>query len=235
MEATGLRISGFYARDGRREAVQGNLGSFTLRDRNIEIGGVALTLLSGSFRGQAGLRQLEHYSVTGEVSGVDTRRAIALYSSQPLPWDALVFGGVKLEGSLKRGKELRASGNLTLAPAPSGDEVRGQIQVAYDAGSGALDLGRSTVSLPHSRVDFSGALNRELIERVNPQIAQFGFGRYLADLGIRVSLDLADNVQGKLIHPNLSFSVPRVRALPAPEHRPIATTRPLDGTKFHPL
>ena len=35
---------------------------------------------------------------------------------------------------------------------------------------------------------------------MNPQIVQFGFGRYLADLGIRVSLDLADNVLCKLIH-----------------------------------
>jgi translocation and assembly module TamB len=162
VEAAGLRLSGFYAHAGRREAVQGHVGSFALRGKDIEIGGVALSLLSGSFRGQARLRQLDHYSVTGELSGVDARRTVAMYSSEPLPWDALVFGGVTLEGSLKRGKELRAGGNLQLAPAPSGDAVRGQIHVAYDAGSGALDLGRSTITLPHSRVDFSGAINSEL-------------------------------------------------------------------------
>ena len=212
--ATGLRISGFYARDGRREAVQGKIASFTLRDRNIEIGGVALTLLNGSFRGQAGLRQLDRYSVTGEVSGIDTRRAIALYSSEPLPWDALVFGGVKLEGSLKRGKELRAIGNLTLAPAPSGDEVRGQIQVAYDAGSGVLDLGRSTVSLPHSRVDFSGALNREL--RVHLETHDLGdllpaLGKTAADVPVKLGTGtppgavLFDgNVVGDLNNPRIA-------------------------------
>ena len=124
--AEGLRVSGFYARGAKREAVQGQVGSFSLRDKDIEVGGVALSLLSGSFRGKARLRQLEHYSVTGEVSGVDTRRAIALFISQPLPWDALVFGGVTLEGSLKRVKDLRAGGNLTLAPAPSGDPVHGE-------------------------------------------------------------------------------------------------------------
>ena len=157
-----LRLSGFYARDQRREAVQGEVGSFALRGKDIEIGGVALTLLGGSFRGQAELRQLDHYAVRGEVSGVDTRRAVAMYNSEPLPWDALVFGGVTLEGSLKNSRDLRAGGNLQLAPAPSGDAVSGQIHVAYDGGSGALDLGRSTVNLPHSRVDFSGALNSEL-------------------------------------------------------------------------
>jgi hypothetical protein len=107
--AEGLRVSGFYARGAKREALQGQVGNFSLRNKDIEIGGVALSLLSGSFRGKARLRQLEHYSVTGEVSGVDTRRAIALFISQPLPWDALVFGGVTLEGSLK--------GVRTCAPA----------------------------------------------------------------------------------------------------------------------
>jgi translocation and assembly module TamB len=160
--ADGLRLSGFYAVGARREAVQGVVGSFGLRGKEIEIGGVALTLMGGSFRGQAQLRHLDRYTVTGEFSGVDTRRTVAMYSPEALPWDALVFGGVTLEGSLSNAKDLHAGGNLTLAPAPTGDAVHGQLDVAYDAMSGALDLGRSTVTLPHSRVDFSGALNSEL-------------------------------------------------------------------------
>src|ERR1035441_9754763 len=160
--ASGLRLSGFYAVDARREAVQGRVGSFALRKKDIEIGGVALTLMGGTFLGQAHLRQLDHYSVTGEFSGVDARRTVAMYSTEPLPWDALVFGAVTLDGSLKNSKDLRAGGNLTLAPAPTGDAVRGEIHVAYDAAGGTLDMGQSTVSLPHSRADFSGAINSEL-------------------------------------------------------------------------
>ena len=160
--ATGLRLSGFYAVGARREPVEGRVGSFALRGRDIEIGGVRLSVMGGTFNGQAQLRDLDRYSVTGEFSGVDARRTVAMYSNEPLPWDALVFGGVTLEGSLSNGKYLRAGGNLTLAPAPSGDAVRGQIHAAYDAASGALDLGRSTIALPHSRADFSGAINSVL-------------------------------------------------------------------------
>src|ERR1039457_3807010 len=160
--ASGLRLSGFYAVDARREAVQGKGGSFALRKKDIGIGGVALTLMVGTFLGEAHLRQLDRYSVTGEFSGVDARRTVAMYSREPLPWDALVFGAVTLDGSLKNSRDLRAGGNLTLAPAPSGDAVRGEIHVTYDAAGGTLDLGQSTVSLPHSRVDFSGAINSEL-------------------------------------------------------------------------
>src|ERR1022692_2386386 len=160
--ASALRLSGFYAVDARREAVQGQVGSFALRGKDIEIGGVALTLMGGTFLGQAHLRQLDRYSVTGDFSGVDARRTVAMYSREPLPWDALVFGAVTLDGSLKNSKDLRAGGNLTLAPASAGDAVRGEIHVAYDAAGGTLDLGQSTVTLPHSRVDFSGAINSEL-------------------------------------------------------------------------
>src|ERR1035438_124257 len=160
--ASALRLSGFYAVDARREAVQGQVGSFALRGKDIEIGGVALTLMGGTFLGQAHLRQLDRYSVTGDFGGVDARRTVAMYSTEPLPWDALVFGAVTLDGSLSNSKDLRAGGTLTLAPAPPGDAVHGEIHVAYDAAGGTLDLGQSTVSLPHSRVDFSGALNSEL-------------------------------------------------------------------------
>src|SRR5450759_85402 len=204
----GLRLSGFYAVGKRREAVQGHVASFLLRDRNIEIGGVALTMLGGSFRGQAQLRNLERYSVTGELSGVDARRTVAMYSSEPLAWNALVFGGVTLEGSLNNSKDLRAGGNLTLAPAPSGDAVRGQIQVAYNARSRALDLGRSTLTLPHSRLDLSGAINSELkvhLETSDLNDLLPAMGTSAASLPVKLGAVLFDgSVTGDLGNPRVA-------------------------------
>jgi len=170
--------------------VQGRVANFLLRDRNIEIGGVALSLLNGTFNGRAQLRQLEHYSVSGDLSGVDARRTVAMYSPEALPWDALVFGGVTLQGSLKHTSQLRAGGNLTLGPAPEGDAVRGQIQVAYDAARGTLDVGRSTVSLPHSRADFSGSLNSELkvhLETRDLNDLLPALGRSATDIPVKLS------------------------------------------------
>jgi translocation and assembly module TamB len=208
--ANGLRLSGFYARDKQREAVQGQMGSFALRGRDIEIGGVALSLLNGSFRGEARLRQLERYSVTGELSGVDVRRTVSLFNSEALPWDALVFGGVTLEGSLRTGKDLRAGGQLTLSPAPSGDAVHGQIQVAYNAATGALDLGRSSISLPHSRADFSGALNSEM--KVHLETRDLNdllpvLGKSAASLPVKMGAGLAvfdGSVTGNLNNPRVT-------------------------------
>ncbi len=151
VDVSGVRIAGFYARDKHREPVEGRIGAFTVRRKDLDFKGVALTLLTGSFRGDVSVRNLDNYSVVGEVSGLDSRRAIALYSPQQLPWDALVFGPVRLEGRLKRAASLIATAHLRLAPAPSGEPVSGDVNARYVAENGTLDLGRSTVSLPHSR------------------------------------------------------------------------------------
>ncbi len=162
VDGSQLRLSGFYAHNSHREPLEGRVTSFALRGKDIALEGIDLAMLNGGFRGEAHLRQLEDYSVTGEFSGIDARRTVAIYAPDPLPWDALVFGALSLAGRLHRAADLRVTGNLTLAPAPGGDPVTGHVNATYSAATGSLDLGRSTVNLPHSRLDASGSINHEL-------------------------------------------------------------------------
>ena len=162
VDATGLRLSGSYLYADRRAPVEGHISGVGVRGKNVDLRGIELAVMGGSFRGDASVRQLDRYEVNGEVSGIEARRVVAMYSPETLPWDARAFGPVHLEGSFLRSQELRATANLTIAPALAGDPVRGQVTAAYEVRSGILDLGRSTLTLPHSRADFSGAYGREL-------------------------------------------------------------------------
>ena len=163
VEATNLAISGKYVSERGSERIEGRIGEIALRQKNLDLRGIALTLLNGSFQGEATVRNLDRYTVDGTISGLDTRRAAALYVTSALPWDALVFGPVTVTGSLRRPPELRAAGTLTVGPAPGSDPVSGQINAVYEArGGGNLDLGRSTINLPHTRADFSGSIGHEL-------------------------------------------------------------------------
>ncbi|HJT88120.1 MAG TPA: translocation/assembly module TamB domain-containing protein [Bryobacteraceae bacterium] len=90
------------------------------------------------------------------------KRAVGFYSPQPLPWNSLVSGPLEVEGSLAGRGDFRIRANLMLAPVSQGAPVRGQIAAAYDSATGALDLGRSTVILPASRAEFSGAVGQQL-------------------------------------------------------------------------
>ena len=56
----------------------------------------------------------------------------------------------------------RPATRLARIAGPLGAVVQRQITAAYEARTRTLDLGRSAVTLPHSRVEFSGAIGREL-------------------------------------------------------------------------
>jgi translocation and assembly module TamB len=128
----------------------------------IDVHGINAASLGGSFQGDAHLRDFDRYTVTGDYVGLDIQRIFALNSPEALPWDGLASGTANLEGSFKHPENLALAANATIVPAPGSAPVNGQIAASYDARAGILDLGRSTVSLAHSRADFSGVLGRTL-------------------------------------------------------------------------
>ncbi|MBZ5621926.1 MAG: translocation/assembly module TamB domain-containing protein [Acidobacteriia bacterium] len=138
--------------------VEGRIANATQRGKDLEFHNVALAFLGGGFQGEIRLRDLVRYNVNGEIAGIDARRVMAFFSAEPLPWDATASGPVSLDGALGRKTELRVAANLTVGPAAEGAPVHGQITAAYEARNDLLDLGRSTLSLPSSRADFSGAV-----------------------------------------------------------------------------
>jgi translocation and assembly module TamB len=140
----------------------GQLASMILDRRDLDVTGIVLDTLGGTFTGDARIRDLQRFDVQGEIAGFEARRLVNVYSSEPLPWDALISGSIRLEGAFDRKNDLRARGALAIDPGPSGAAVHGQIALNYDAGKGVLDLGRSSLTLPSTRVDFSGAFGREL-------------------------------------------------------------------------
>jgi translocation and assembly module TamB len=157
-----VRLSGNEVNLASQVPVEGSIATAALRGRDLEFHGVALDALGGNFRGEVQVRNLDRYTVTGEIADFQVRRVVALYSAERLPWDSQVSGQVSLEGSLLRPIELRVSTNLDLAPVTDSPPVHGQIAASYEARSGILDLGSSSVTLPSSRAVFSGAFGREM-------------------------------------------------------------------------
>jgi translocation and assembly module TamB len=158
VEVNQLRLAANYVYGTSRVPVEGNIRQVTIRHKDVDIRSAGLTLLGGSFRGEAHVRNLDRFGVDGEISGIEIKRTVAIYSPQQLPWDGRAFGPVHLESSLRRKSELSASAKITVAPAVQGAPVHGLINAGYTARTGVLDLGSSTLSLPSSQVDFSGTL-----------------------------------------------------------------------------
>ncbi len=158
IELRGLRYSGAV----NQVAVNGRIETATLRGEVIDARGLVAGALGGTFRGNAQLRSFDRFTAEGALSRMEIRRAVALYSSEPLPWDGIVSGNVKLDGSLNRANDVAITADLAIAPAAQGPPVHGQLAVQYDTRTGVLDLGDSTISLPNSTAHFSGALGQQL-------------------------------------------------------------------------
>ena len=168
LEARDLRLSGgaVLGRKPEAQPVEGRIARVMVGRRHLRAGGVRLAALGGAFAGQAELRDLHAYLVTGEVSGFAARRLLALYSTQQAPWDAGVSGPVRVEGSLRARDSVVASVRAVVAPAPGSPPVSGAVEAAYSARGGTVDFGRSWLQLPRTRVDFSGVLGSRLAVRV---------------------------------------------------------------------
>jgi translocation and assembly module TamB len=209
VDAGPLRISGDYVDGDRHTPAEGHIASVALRGKNLNLGGVELAGLGGSFHGEASLRDLNRYTVNGEIAGIEVRPVFALFDIASLPWDGRASGPVHLDGSFHRARDFRAGGNITLSPADRGDPVHGQVAASYIADSGTLDLARSTLALPHSRVDFSGVLGRQLtvhLETSNLNDLLPAFGESAAKLPLKLqngAMVFDGTVTGKLDSPQI--------------------------------
>jgi translocation and assembly module TamB len=207
VDATALRIAGEYM-DSRNSVLgEGQIAHVALRGKDLDLGGVSLDGLGGSFNGDANLRDLNRYTVNGEISGFEVKRAVGLFVSISLPWDGRASGPIHLDGSFRRPKDLRAGSNIAVSPALQGDPIHGQVTLSYVAETSVLDLGRSTLSLPHSRADFSGALGGQLQVHVETRdLSEIlpAFGPSASTLPVKLQNGVAmfdGTVTGKLDQP----------------------------------
>ena len=211
VEISGARVAGSYLSSLSRLPVSGAVSKVTLRRGELDLRGIALDALGGGFRGDATLHDLDRFSVTGSISGIDARRAVALYSREAVPWDALASGEVSVEGSLRRRNDRQVSASLAIGPAGDGPPVHGQISARYDARTGVVDLGRSSMILPSSRADFSGALDHEMRVRLETRDLNDllpAVGRSAASMPVKLApggkLLFTGTVTGSLDHPRIA-------------------------------
>jgi translocation and assembly module TamB len=159
LELHGLRYSGL----ANGVQIDGHVAvASLLHGHDLDLHTVDTFALGGTFHGDALLRNFEIFTANGTVAGLDIRRTVGLFSPEPLPWDGLVSGNAGIEASLKHSDQLTISGALDVSPAAEGAPVHGKIEGSYNAAGDTFAVSNSTLTLPHSRGDFSGALGRSL-------------------------------------------------------------------------
>ncbi len=156
---------GFHQRDTSIRNV--SLDSAVNADnRRIELSGLRLSVLGGTFAGSAGIEELAQYHLDGTLRDFDIARLAGVFAPKARGYDGVVSGRLAATGDVRNASTLAAKAGLEIAPAPRGIPVSGHLGLDYNGRTGIINVDHSHLALPHTSADFSGSLGRRIQVRL---------------------------------------------------------------------
>ena len=176
----------------------------------VELNGLRLDAFGGLLTGAASLEDLDRFHVAGNLRNFDIDQLSRTFSAKPLGYDGIVSGPVQAEGSLKNPSAVVARADLGIAPGRRGVPVAGKVGVDYNGRADSVTLAKSYLTLPHTRIDVSGALGQRIqIRAVSRDLADFR--PLTGDLPVKFNAGGAATVtataSGKLSAPRIAGEV----------------------------
>lgn len=139
------------------------LDSNVIADPNrIALSSLRLQALGGELTGSADLVQMAQFHVNGNLHHFDVEQLARPFLSRPLGYDGIISGPVQASGNIKNTSAVLAKAALAIAPGPRGIPVSGRLNADYNGPADTITLGQSYLVLPHTRIDLSGALGRQI-------------------------------------------------------------------------
>ncbi|PWU02641.1 MAG: hypothetical protein C5B51_20470 [Terriglobia bacterium] len=148
--------------------------SVTADPHRIELGGLRLAALGGTFSGSASLVEMAQFRISGTLHNFDIVQAARPFVNRPLEYDGVISGPLSAEGNIKQLSTLTAKANLAIAPGPRGIPVSGRLNADYNGLADTVTLGQSYIALPNTRIDLAGSLGRQIqVRLVSRDLADF--------------------------------------------------------------
>ena len=152
------------------------------RDK-ITLNGFRLNALGGEMRADGEVRKLTDFHLAGQLENLDSRLLASVGGVAALPYDGIVSGPFDATGKLQESNfhSIVAGATLEVSPALNSLPVHGEVAATYNGELGTVELGRSWLELPNTRVDLAGVIGQKLEVKVQ--------SRDLSDLSPVVSVD----------------------------------------------
>lgn len=161
----------------------------------ISLDGLKLNAFGGSLVAKVFIEKMQQLSVEGSLRNFSIPYLAQSVTGKHLGYDGTVNGAVKAGGDLKsKGTTgYTALARLGIAPGRRGVPLSGQFNVDYNGARDSVDLGKSYLAMPNSRIDLSGSLNRYVdINLVSHNLNDFlpaaNFGAAKPEASLPVSL-----------------------------------------------
>ena len=182
----------------------------------ISLDGLRLNALGGSLAAKVFIEKLQQLSVEGNLKNFSLPVLATIFTGKHLGYDGTINGAIKAAGDLKATGTTgyTAQANLAITPGGQGVPVSGRLNATYNGARNLVDVGKSYITMPHSRLDLEGALNRQLnVNLVSHNLDDFlpaaNFGSSQPQASLPVSLhngtaQLQAEVKGDLSAPHIA-------------------------------
>ncbi|MBV9038482.1 MAG: translocation/assembly module TamB domain-containing protein, partial [Acidobacteriaceae bacterium] len=182
----------------------------------ISLDGLKLNALGGSLAAKIFIEKLQHLSVEGSLRDFSLPVLASLFTGKRLDYDGTINGAIKAAGNLKaKGTTgYTATTDLVIDPGHRGVPVSGRLNASYNGARDLIDVGKSYIAMPNSRIDLEGTLNRQLnVNLVSHNLNDFlpaaNFGSAKPQTSLPVTLQngaaqLQAQVSGNLSAPQIT-------------------------------
>ena len=130
----------------------------------VSLDGLKLDALGGSLAAKLFIEKMQNLSVEGNLRNFSLPVLATIFTGKSLGYDGTIDGTLTGKGNLlaKGTSGYSASTRLVILPGAHGVPVRGRLNADYLGARGIIDLGKSYIALPNTRLDLSGALNQRI-------------------------------------------------------------------------
>ncbi len=197
-------------REGTTRVSNVSLDSAVSADpHRIALNGLRLHALGAGFTGNAALENMAAFQVTGRLEGLDIETAARMFMGRRLGYNGVISGAVAANGNINKMAELAANVHLAIAPArgrAADIPVSGRLNADYSGRGGAVALAASYIALPHTRIDLSGELNRQIqVKLVSHSFSDFSpLGAIPVTLSSGGAATVNATVTGNLAAPHIA-------------------------------
>jgi translocation and assembly module TamB len=146
-------------------------GNVSATPDKLTLKAMLVNALGGDMRAEGEVRKLEDFHLAGTLDRFDARVLAALGGLEKLPYDGILSGPFDASGKLSEEAlhRLEAGATLQIAPAAESIPVHGEVTGKYSGATNTVELGRSWVTLPNTRLDLSGVLGQTLNVKLQSQ------------------------------------------------------------------
>jgi translocation and assembly module TamB len=127
----------------------------------VSLDGLKLNALGGGLTAKIFLEKMRNLSAEGSLRNLSVPVLTGAITGKRLAYGGMITGSIGARGDVKT-KNYSAQARLNIAPGPGGVLLSGRLDANYVGSSGVIVLDRSYLVLPHSRVDLSGSLNKQV-------------------------------------------------------------------------